>query len=186
MNQKEWVSYFKAAYGRDPEPQEFSKALNKGEFTIERSQDLSSGNIGQASQQATPYFHESSDAKILKKDIQKTEDGLVALFAELGLQTYLQEINKKSIPLDNRLSNIVEANKDLYRLKKSYNSVVVRGRICLSCGYELGNQDRYCSNCGSDSQALEQAAAENVQVCSLCETKQDRGHHYCACCGLQF
>lgn len=191
MNQKEWVSYFKAAYGRDPEPQEFSKALNSGEFiidpTVQIPQSTSKSSTAHPEQSFQQIFHENGpDARLIKKDIQKAEDEVLALFAELGLQVYLQHINKESESLDVQMNKILDANKAVYSLKTAYNEVTQYGRICLSCGQKLGDNDRYCSNCGSDSEFLEKAAAENIQSCSLCATKQDGNHQYCACCGLKF
>lgn len=191
MNQKDWVSYFKAAYGRDPEPQEFADALNKGEFTIDANDEgntsafnSSQNNLNQQVSQITPTAR--PDVRMLKKDIQGSEDALIAKFAELGLEVYLQQINKKSESLENRIGHIIELNKVLYGLKVAYNDAVQSGRICLSCGTSLGENDRFCSNCGSDTLALEKAAKDNIQVCPLCDTEQDAKHLHCACCGLQF
>lgn len=191
MNQKDWVSYFKAAYGRDPEPQEFANALNKGEFTIDTNDEgntsafnSSQNNLNQQVSQIAPTA--KPDVRMLKKDIQGSEDALIAKFAELGLEVYLQQINKKSESLENRIGQIIELNKVLYGLKAAYNGAVQSGRICLSCGTSLGENDHFCSNCGSDTLALEKAAKENIQICPLCDTEQDAKHLHCACCGLQF
>lgn len=191
MNQKQWVEYFKEINGREPKPDEFANARKAGEFSIEKIYAIESDNdnilLTEAKQKVKTIISSySGDIRRLKKDIQESEVVQLELFYELGLQVYLDTINKEIKDYDEQIKKIVVANTKTYGLKQKYNTSTLRDRECLSCGTPLKENDRFCPICGSDSQKLEAEIETNKKVCSLCYSEQDSRKPNCDCCGLNF
>lgn len=201
MNQKEWVEFFQASNGRNPEPAEFSEALNNGEFkidTVQTEQNVVEEQVAENySENPQPHSKLKSvisqkdlllntDLRALRKQIEDKDETLSKNFFELGLAYYNQSINQREINLDQEVANIIALLQESYKLRQDYNIHVPREKSCLACGNLLSADSRFCSVCGSDVQELSALEEATLKECALCSTLQAGKNKFCACCGKEF
>lgn len=198
MNQNEWVEAFKAINGRNPSPEEFSVALQAGEFILEGQQpqyaesDMrgmensakAQGPQNTAISQKEKLFN--VDLKALNKDIEEMNHQLAQKFFELGLAYYNQQINQTDSNLEPSIHSILESHKKSYELRQLYNQYASREKTCLACGVSLGVDSRFCPSCGSDVQELDALETATIKSCSICEVEQAGKNTFCVCCGKLF
>lgn len=182
MNQKDWVEQFKVRNNRLPDPQEYSTALENGEFDVENTEGNQIDSV--VNPNAQNYFN--GDVRAIKSHINGLDNQIVQALFNLGLSYYDMVLNHRKEDLKPAVDTIIDLQKSNYDYKQVYNRLVVTDKSCLSCGAMLSNQDKFCSVCGSDVQQLEMIELNNRQICPTCNIEQSGKNKFCACCGFEF
>ena len=139
--------------------------------------------VSSASQNAVQKGKNVVDIQKLNSQINDANKTITNIYLQLGKAYYE---NNRNNPMEADAEVFAEVARQEALIGDLKNQVrTLKGiAVCPSCGSEIPNTQKFCSNCGAP---LPQAEAAPVQqagkVCPTCGTPVEEGQKFCSKCG---
>lgn len=131
---------------------------------------------------------DAANAAKLKMDISSLKSDLKVLYRELGELTY--NMLKAEEEFDHRIYEICEkidhAKKEIETKEHEMMTDTLEKptKICVECGAQLGDEDKFCSKCGGRAILKTSHKVEGI-VCPNCAYKNKLEAVKCINCGAE-